>query len=195
MKRILIFSIAILAIISCNKEDKLGSGYALTFEQVAAKDYDYMTDNAQDGFFFYEIQCALTGSPARLETDEIQVASTCTVSEAKGRTVYFIYTDLETGEQNVEKVENDWWIGDFDMGDPRKVNITFAEAVKKLKEQTIYEIPDTDLCTFSKPTVGPNVNPRYIFGSIIAGFVYVDAITGEIGTMTRESAGLQSVKY
>lgn len=183
MKRLIIIAFAVLAVLSCKKDDNLQLGGWMSFEQVAAKDYKYMKTAAPEGFFFYEIQCQLNESPAQKPADEIKVYRTMSVVGTESNRVFTISTNLETGAEDVGIVENDRWIGDFDMGDPTKVNISFAKAVKMLQEQTEFEVPDSKIMTFSQPTLGLILHPRYIFGERIAGFVYVDAVTGEIGSM------------
>lgn len=179
------FTLIVLSALSCKKENILKSDAAMTFEQVAAKDYRYMQGVDTKAFYFYEIECTLNGSVAKMDAEDVRVLSTCTVSGTEENNVYFIHTDLTTGEERVEIVENDRWMGDFDMGDPARATISFAKAVKMLQEQKVYEVPDSDLCTFSQPTSGLILNPRYIFGSVNKGFVYVDSVTGEIGKMVR----------
>ena len=182
MKKVFIMLMALTAIISCNK-DVTEIDRTMTFEKLASRDYEYMGMQSPAGFYFYEVQCVLNGSPAQMDAEDVKVVKATSIAVTEGDRVFEITTDLATGQQHVEIIVNNRWGGDFAMDDPKNVKITFAEAVKLLKEQKEFEVPDSEFCTFRQPTVGLILHPRYIFGSQSTGFVYVDSDSGEIGQM------------
>lgn len=127
---------------------------------------------------FYESQIVFDTTLTGDNVNTIGVKSMMNVIQSGRHCHQFYHSVIDGKDRNEEIVVNDWWLEDVVI-DLNKI-ISLDEAITKLYKSNVVK-PNTNCCTLRCP-LGPKVeNPKYIFGTIHTGFVYVDAITGEVG--------------
>lgn len=135
-------------------------------------------ESVTPGSMFYESQIVFDTILTVDNANTIGIKSIMNVIQAGRQCHQFYHSVIEGKGRNEEIVVNDWWLEDVVI-DLSKI-ITLDEAITKLNQSNVVK-PKSNRCTLRCP-LGPKVeNPKYIFGTISTGFVYVDAITGEVG--------------
>ena len=138
---------------------------------------------------FYEIEMQLDKPVSAINKGEdVQLAKALTVIRTGDHKVKFIdRTYNEKGQVADESYEygHGDWLGDVAMCLDSLV-LDLPDAIKKLQE-TNQVLPDGDKVTLRQP-LSPPFRALYIFGTVGTFFVSVDAITGEVLSVSEAEA-------
>lgn len=154
-----------------------------SFSNFISIDWNYARslENDSTRVFFYEVHGTMNGLISEMPEDEVEVMEMQTIFQVN-RSAVIRHRILETDEKE-DEVKDKPWAGSYEIKQSR-YPIMFRDAVKILKHNETYKMPNSNKVTYRQP-VGPGIhNPRWIFGSKSEHYyVYVDALTGEVGSM------------
>lgn len=156
-----------------------------TFNDYVVEDFNY-AKSFPDFVAFYEVEAELNAGIDSTALDSLVIVKTKTVFETKD-TARYIERNYLTGEV-VESCEFGHWGGTFAIDSLTNVKVSFEDALKAVKEQTEFKVPDGKFMTFRFPFPSGDKEARvvYIFGSHFTSYLSVDAETGEVNPFGNE---------
>lgn len=161
---------------SCNKVEK-----EQTVEDILTADYDYMVENYDTTFVWYEVEFILNDYLDDEECDgtikEFTNIFQVVTPIDSVNTNAFIVKMFHAGKISTVETEEGFWCEDVAM-DKDRMQVTYTEAYQRMTESN-YQKPHANTCTL-RNALGPKIaNSQYIFGNVTAQ-IYVDAVTGDV---------------
>lgn len=179
-----IFVAAVLVAGACLVIDKVTrDDQAKIFTEYIAEDYDYAMSQADStaNVFVYEYHCTLSKAISDRNDNKPLDVLEYEMVYRKRDTVYFRTRNVETGEVSETQVPG-LWVGSADIRDIH-FPINYLTARNRLYKANLV-LPDGDKMVIRQPLTPKWKEPLYIFGTLGTGFVYVDAITGKVATLS-----------
>lgn len=161
---------------SCNKVEK-----EQTVEDILTADYNYMVENYDTTFVWYEVEFILNDYLDNEECDgtvkEFTNIFQVVTPIDSVNTNAFVVKMIHAGKISTVETEEGFWCEDVAMIKDR-MQVTYAEAYQRMTESN-YPKPHAITCTL-RNALGPKIaNSQYIFGNATAQ-IYVDAVTGDV---------------
>lgn len=161
---------------SCNKVEK-----EQTVEDILTADYDYMVENYDTTFVWYEVEFILNDYFDNEECDgtikEFTNIFQVVTPIDSVNTNTFVVKMIHAGKTSAVETEEGFWCEDVAMIKDR-MQITYNDAYQRMTESN-YPKPHANTCTL-RNALGPKIaNSQYIFGNA-TGQIYVDAVTGDV---------------
>ena len=184
MKKILIYVLAVIAILLTSCEKKKVQSYALqesvvlsktSVERTIANDRQFMYKNYGNDYVWYET-CVKLITFIDQECDGAIESVGNVFQYSKGANTFVVLSTYIDDKHTIE-VQKGFWVEDFNMNnDP--IRITYKQAFSNMMAAN-YPKPHSRNCILRKP-VGPKAcNPQWVFGNIEQQ-LWVDAVTGEV---------------
>ena len=174
---VLMASIMMLTMASCNRtktkpvEPVIAD--AIELNTVLSEDSAMLENRACD---FLLASMVLNGNVDTLDVADMKIVECATVYQAEDSCYIFRRV---LGEDVVKEVYNDRWMECMPMV-TEEPKLSVKDALEVIHE-TNTVLPASDLVALRRPLYPPFYeDPMYAFGSIMTGFVYVNANTGEI---------------
>lgn len=150
--------------------------------QLVNEDKAYM-DSISKSFMYFETVYTFAGNVDTLKTADIEsVASVFETldTDSLKSSVYvakhYLANDVDSVAWEVK--DSCYWIEDFDIkGFPCK--LTVEQAFEALQKSPVKK-PASRICVLRSQLVPKAKRPQYVFGDEKTGFVYVDAVSGEV---------------
>ena len=162
---------------SCNKQVEKEQ----TIEDILTADYDYMVENYDTTFVWYEVQFILNDYLDSEECDGTvkeftNIFQVVTPIDSITYDVYVVKM-FHKGEISSIETEQGFWCEDEPMIKDR-MQVTYNDAYQRMTESN-YPKPHANTCTLRRE-LGPKIaNSQYIFGNVTRQ-IYVDAVTGVV---------------
>ena len=187
MKKLFYFCLVVMSFVlsscgSCTSDNGKDETIKVEKKEISVKelvelcksDFEAVTDTNPKAMF-YESDIVLSSSIAS-DTEDYTVVKALNVVQSNGWCLRFSH-DKDT---TVVFKDNTYWLEDRPI-DLDEI-ISLDSAITRVKMANIIK-PDSKAVVLRK-ILGPKpLNTMYIFGQTHTGFIYVDAVTGEVGQL------------
>lgn len=127
-----------------------------------------------------EVETVLNGTVDTLTSENVEVVYMKSVIQKNG---FVDFIERNFTEKTIDTIQTEGlWVGSFAF-EQGEFPITINKAIELLHESNKV-LPSSNKMTLRRP-VGPTQykSQLYIFGQQNTGFIYVDAVTGEVGNI------------